>query len=375
MMDPWAAPLLGLLAGALLSALALSLLRRPRGSVDLSTPLQNLTQAVNNVQVELRGMAERVSRIEQDQSHTGQNIVALGTGLAKTDAASRTSAESLIQATRAIRTELLHTRDGLTKLQTHAKARQELEQQTAESIRRLEAIIAGTQTKGVAGENILDAVFAKLPPEWQVRDFTVGNKTVEFGLRLPNNLVLPIDSKWAATHLVEQFVASDDISEQQKLKAQIEATVLSKAREVKKYIDPNVTVAFGVAAVPDAVYDLCSGIQADALQLNVVLLSYSLFIPYLLLVFQTILKTSQNIDLERLDMYLQSAQSSIEALQQELEGRFSRGLTMLTNSRNEMSAQISKVSSGLTSLQIRAGASPHSAGPVEQDGILPAQIE
>ena len=116
MMDPWAAPLLGLLAGALLSALALSLLRRPRGSVDLSTPLQNLTQAVNNVQVELRGMAERVSRIEQDQSHAGRNIVALGTELAQTEAASRSSAEHLIQATSAIRAELLQFDDGFGHL-------------------------------------------------------------------------------------------------------------------------------------------------------------------------------------------------------------------------------------------------------------------
>ena len=151
--------------------------------------------------------------------------------------------------------------------------------------------------------------------------------------------------------------------------------MLSKAREVKKYIDPNVTVAFGVAAVPDAVYDLCSGIQADALQLNVVLLSYSLFIPYLLLVFQTILKTSQNIDLERLDMYLHSAQAGIEGIQQELEGRFSRGLTMLANSRDEMSAQISKVSSGLTSLQIRANAAPGIAGPAEEDQLVPAHSD
>ena len=370
-MDVWAVPVLGFVIVVLLCTLIAVSLRRPRGSADLSTPLQNLVQAINNIQVELRGMTERVSRIERDQSRVGQNVVALGTGLAQTDAASRSSAENLIRATNAIRTELLHNRDGLMKLQTHAKARRELEQQTTESIRRLEAIIAGTQTKGVAGENILEAMFAKLPPEWQVRDFTVGNKRVEFGLRLPNSLVLPIDSKWAATHLVEQFVACDDIAEQQKLKAQIEATVLSKAKEVTKYIDPNVTVAFGVAAVPDAVYDLCSGIQADAMQMNVVLLSYSLFMPYLLLVFQTILKTSQNIDLERLDMYLQSAQGSIEAMQQELEGRFSRSLTMLTNSRNEMSAQLSKVSSGLTSLQIRASASPQIAVSGEGKEILP----
>ena len=243
---------------------------------------------------------------------------------------------------------------GLTELQAYARARHDLERQTAKSIRRLEAVIAGTQTKGAAGENIMELVFAKLPPEWQVRNFRVGNKTVEFGLRLPNNLLLPIDSKWPATNLLEEFAGCDDPSEQQRLKARIESAVLSKAREVKKYIDPNITVNFGVAAVPDAVYELCSGVQADLFQSNVVLISYSMFFPYLLLVFQTMLKTSQSIDLQRLDAYLQSAQNSVEVLQDEIEGRFSKAITMLTNSRNDMSVHLSKVSSGLTSLQISA---------------------
>jgi DNA recombination protein RmuC len=244
---------------------------------------------------------------------------------------------------------------GLVELHAYARARQDLERQTADSIRRLEMVIAGTQTKGLAGENILETVFASLPPEWQVRDFRVGDKAVEFALRLPNNLVLPIDSKWPATNLLERFAACEDLEEQRRLKGQIEKAVLDKAKEVRKYIDPNVTVNFGIAAVPDAVYDLCTGVQADVFQLNVVLIGYSMFVPYLLLVFQTILKTSQSVDLQRLDAYLQSADENIRAAQGELEGRFSRALTMLTNSRDELSVLLSKVRSGLTSVQISAG--------------------
>lgn len=243
----------------------------------------------------------------------------------------------------------------LGELRAYAEARQDLERQTAESIRRLETVIAGTQTKGAAGENILEAVFAKLPAEWQVRNFRVGDKAVEFGLRLPNNLVLPIDSKWPATNLLEQFAASDDPNERQRLKADIEKAVLAKAKEARKYIDPNVTVNFSIAAVPDAVYDLCSGIQAEVFQLNVVLLGYSMFVPYLLLVFQTTLKTSQTIDIQRLDAYLQSAEESIKALQSELEGRFSRAITMLANARSDMSGHLSKLSGGFTSLRLSAG--------------------
>ena len=370
-------------------------LRKPQNAADISTPLQNLTQVVQSgqtqtavltekishlepvtqivggVQLELKGLSERVAKVEQNQNAVGQNIQALGTGLAQAS----TATSSLIEATAAMRNELSRAKDGLTELQTFAKARQEIEQRTAESIKRLEMVIAGTQTKGVAGENILEFVFAKLPAEWQVRNFRVGNKSVEFGLRLPNNLILPIDSKWAATNLIEQLVNCDNPDEQQKLKAQIESAVMSKAKEVKKYIDPSLTVNFGIAAVPDAVYDACCGIQADVFQMNVVLVSYSMFVPYLLLVFQMVLKTSQNIDLEKLADYTKTAQENIKKLQEELEGRFSKAITMLNNSRGDMSTYLSKVSSSLTSLQsganvLEAPAALREAGPVSEQGPL-----
>jgi DNA recombination protein RmuC len=126
---------------------------------------------------------------------------------------------------------------------------------------------------------------------------------------------------------------------------------------LKKYIDPNLTASFGVAAVPDSVYDLCCGIQAEIFAMNVVLVSYGLFVPYLLLVFQTVLKASKSIDLQKLDTYLQSAHGNIEELQGELQGRFSRAITMLENARSDMNSHLSKLSSGLTGLQLISEAS------------------
>jgi len=286
--------IMGILLLLVLALLLVLVVRRPQDISPFVSPVQNLTQSIGTLQSELRGLAERVH------------------------------------------------------------ARQAMDQQTADSIRRLEAIIAGTQTKGVAGENIVELVFSQLPPEWQVRNFQVGNKVVEFGLRLPNNLILPIDSKWAATNLLEQFLASRDISEQQQLKAQIAKTVLGKVKEVRRYIEPNVTVNFAIAAVPDAVFDLCSAVQGEALLINVVLLPYSMFVPYLLLAFQTVLRTSQEIDLQKLAAYLESAQNGLNAIQEELEGRFSRALIMLGNSRDDMRSQLSRISTGLVSIQLGA---------------------
>lgn len=315
------------------------------------------------------GLNESTGAIRNELSRA-KNDLALGVGDLTTNALAamaelKSLTSGLNDSTGAMRVELSHAKNDLTELHTHVKAGQESERQIAESVRRLETIIAGTQTKGVAGENILEVVFSKLPIEWQVRDFSIGGRSVEFALRLPNNLIMPIDSKWTATNLLEQFVSTDDIQEQQRIKRAIEDAVLQKAKEVRKYIDPSLTVNFGVAVVPDAVYDLCSGIQSETYQLNVVLVSYSMFVPYLLLVFQTTLKNSRSLDLQKLDAYLQTASECIKALQDELDGRFSRAITMLNNSRDDMRAISGKLGGSLTGLQMGAG--------VNQ--ALPEQVE
>lgn len=254
--------------------------------------------------------------------------------------------------TQSLTSNLHQVQRGLGELRSTIRARQDLERQTMESVRRLETVIAGTQTKGAAGENILDAVFSQLPAEWQLRNFRLANRTVEFGLRLPNGLVLPIDSKWPATYLTEQFAQAETLEEQQQIKARIEKAVRNKALEVRKYLDPNLTTPFGVAVVPDMVYDLSTGVQAEAFSMNVVLISYSLFVPYLLLVFQTVLKNSQSIDVHRLEAYLNHVEENLDALQEEVEGRLARALRMLNNSRGNMRTQVSQVRGGLHSIQV-----------------------
>lgn len=305
-------------------------LRKPGESMgDINTILQNLSQTVQQGQTQIAVLSEKVAHLEP--------------------------VTQTISTT--LSSELMKVQQNLASLQAHAKARQDIEQQTIESVKRLELIIAGTQTKGAAGENIVDMVFAKLPVEWQIRDFTVNGRVVEFGLRLPSNLILPIDSKWPATNLVEQIAIAENAEDRDRLKREIEKAITQKAKEVSKYVEPGVTTPFAIAVIPDAVYELSGGVQSGAFQLNVVLVSYSMFVPYLFLTIQTTVKTLQSVDLQKLDAYLQAIQNSINKLQEELDGRFARALTMLSNSRDEMRAQISKASGSITSLQISAPSS------------------
>lgn len=347
--------LLALLLVVLLVALAILADRLDR--------LKTLAPAVQGQSIELRTLAERVLSVERQQQQASQTLTGLGTSLASTGA----DTKHLLDAAAAIGRELGTAQQALATLRSQADERRAVEQRTAESIRRLEMILAGTQTKGAAGENVLELVFARLPLEWQVRNFRVGNHVVEFGLRLPNNLVLPIDSKWPATDVVERLAQSDSPAEQQDLKRQIERAVLDKAREVTKYLDPALTLSFGVAVVPDAVYDLSSGVHIDIFRLNVVLVGHSMFVPYLLLVFQMVLRSSQNVDLEKLQQYLSTAEQSVVAIQAELEGRFSRAVTMLENSRSDLSAHVSKIRGSLTGMQVSAGPGPAALPAAESE--------
>ena len=342
------------LLGALVIVL---LLRKPQLPPDLLVQngailekLQKVEQIAaefSHVRVELSKISERVSGVEQNHSHSTDALTELSTMLTRTGV----TTDGLLQAAESIRAELSSTKVSIAEVQAITKNREAFEEQSAESLKRVEHILTGTQTKGAAGENIVDLAFAKLPAEWQIRNFAVGSKIVEFAIRLPNNLVLPIDSKWAGTAVFEEFLATQNTKERLAKKAQLQSTVAARAGEIKKYIEPNVTTTFAIAAVPDPIFDLCSELLPGLLKQNVVLVSYSMFIPYLLLVFHTSAKNLGRTDLKRLDAYLRTVDDCVKTLQSELEGRFSRALVMLDNSRAEMAAHLSKLNAGLVAVQ------------------------
>lgn len=320
--------------------------------------LEPMIQNTSLLQTDVRALSERISTVETGQGVVRQGVAGLATASLSALTELKALTTGLNESTKAIRVDLTHANTDLTELHTHVKDAKEAERETAESVRRIEAVIAGTQSKGLAGENVLELVFSKLPAEWQVRDFIIGGKCVEFALRLPNSLIVPIDSKWPATNLIEQFAATEDEQERQKLKGQIEGAVLQKAKEMRKYLDPSLTTNFGIAVIPDAVFDLCGEVQSDVTQLNVALISYSMFIPYLLLVFQTTLKAGSSLNLQKLDAYLRSARECIDSLQGELDGRFSRAITMMNNSRDEIRAVLGKLGGGLAGMQMSATSTP-----------------
>ncbi len=341
-------------------ALAVTLSRRPVASSDgaeialVAARLEGVPQALMATREQLATLSERVATVEASAGAVREGLQRLDTSLIQTGAVTT----GIRDATETIRQQIARAQEGLGQLQATARSRQEVEDLTARSIRRLETVIAGTSTKGAAGENMCEIIFAQLPHEWQERDYRIGHRTVEFALRLPNNLVVPIDSKWPATSAIEQLLGTEDPAEQRRLKREIQQAVVAKAKEVRKYVDPGLTSDFGLAVVPDAVYELSGGVLGEVASMGVMLVSQSMFLPCLMLLVQSAVRDSRDIDIERLGGYLKSADDGLIALSKEIEGRLSGAIVQLGNSRDALRAQTARVHAGLSAVSIPGEPAP-----------------
>ena len=91
--------------------------------------------------------------------------------------------------------------------------------------------------------------------------------------------------------------------------------------------------------------------------------------PYLLIVVQGALKASTTADLDLLANYLQAATEAAGKLREEVEGRLSRALTMMENSRDDLRAELANLQANLTG--VRQGEARLLAEGTDTRGALP----
>jgi DNA recombination protein RmuC len=219
-------------------------------------------------------------------------------------------------------------------------ARKQLEREIQESSRRIETIIAGGRSRGRAGENILAEAFKQFPPQIIEPNFRVKGYTVEYALVLADGKRVPIDSKWSAAELMESLDSENDAAQRERIVHQIEQVVLSKVKEVAKYIDPSVTTSWGIAAVPDAAFAICRNTHLDAFSHKVILMPFSLAVVYLLSLYQLHLEYCRSVDSAKLEGFLDQIEQGLEKLDKELENKVWRGATMTMNAFEECKRQI-----------------------------------
>jgi DNA anti-recombination protein RmuC len=213
-----------------------------------------------------------------------------------------------------------------------------------DATRKLITLLAGGKGRGSAGEFIVGEALKVLPPTMLERDFKVGGKTVEFALVLPNSKRLPLDSKWAAADLLEKLEKETDLAIEQKLIAEIERTVLSKAAEVAKYRNPAVTTDIGIAAVPDAVYRACRKAHSQAYEeYSVLVVPYSMVAPYVLALYNIHLKYGQAIELSNLQQYLSVIEQEAKNIDTDLENRVKEAGTRVNNAYESIKNALARI--------------------------------
>ncbi|HEY7514331.1 MAG TPA: DNA recombination protein RmuC [Vicinamibacteria bacterium] len=311
---------LAVLIMVLLAGLALVVLRR---SADPSS-LQGIARALATLQAELAQMG-RVQETLRLEVHRGREA----------------SLRELADAAQGIRGEIGQAQRALAEVKAMEQGRARQLDFAADSLRRLEAVISGSGTRGAAGENVLLRALAQLPPDLLELNVAFGAKVVEYALRLPGGRYLPIDSKWTSALPLARLAEEDDPDERRRLVDQIARDVRVRVREMSKYLDPDRTHALALLAVPDAVYLAVPEVHGEGYREGVLLVPYSLALPYLLALYRLIVRFGSAADGESVAGRLAELEESLRRADEEVEGRLSRGLVLAENARDALRSHLS----------------------------------
>jgi DNA recombination protein RmuC len=287
-----------------------------------------------------------------------------------------------------LRERLSQTQSVVEGLRSALTARQPVEEEARASLRRLESVIAGSSTRGAAGENLLEETLRHLPPEMLQQNVWVGGKVVELALRLPGGKLLPMDSKWVSSAALEQLADTTlDAPRRAQLTAQVEREVEKRVREVSQYIDPATTSPFALAVIPDAAYDVCRSAIVGAHKRHVMVVGYAMALPYLLTLYQLHLQFARTVDMEKLQSALIDVERHLDTLEGVLENKLQRAVTMLQNAYGEGKQVSARIRASTQSVQMvdkaedmSASASPlagevaRSAGGGAQISTSPSQL-
>lgn len=242
----------------------------------------------------------------------------------------------LADTAREIQAQLGNAHRALAEVKALEVGRTQKLDQAADSLRRLEAVVAGSSARGAAGENILARALGQLPPDLLELNVAFGNKIVEYALRLPGGRYLPIDSKWTSVGVLERLEAVELPQERKRLCDQVVRDVRGRIREMTKYLDPERTLSLGLLAVPDAVYTAAPEAHADGYREGILVVPYSLALPYVLALYRLTLRFGCAVDTDQLADRLRVLNECVRKLDEEVEGRLSRGIVQLENSREAL---------------------------------------
>jgi len=318
------------------------------GQKQLDTRLSQLQEATSNALSRIQQALEdtRQSLADQHQSSEQRHkqlmdnlqmardmLSSLGTLLREVSETLRSGQERVDAELNQIRRDLAVAKEIIQHINEQVGILTTLQQMTErveENINRVATILTGRRS-GQAGERVVSELLSAVPDDWLERNIRLGRGQVEFAIKMPNGYFIPLDSKFVAPELV--VALESDNREQQQLLRRLKWEVQRKAQEVANgYLTDNRVLGFGIAAVPDSVYDLCrDAVKAAAQSHRIVVVPYSLLLPFVL----SLYLMAQRFGISRLgetDQVVGTAITTLEQAKQALEN-MSRQINAVRNQR------------------------------------------
>ena len=248
----------------------------------------------------------------------------------------------LAGATQDLQGRLAQAQRALAEVKTLEQARGSQLDRATDSLRRLELVVAGSSSRGAAGENVLARSLAQLPPDLLETNAAFGGRVVEYAVRLPGGRLLPVDSKWTGAAGLERLETAGDPDERRRLLEQVARELRGRVREMAKYLDPDRTLALAVLAVPDAVHAAVPEVHAEAFREGVLVVPYSLALPFVLSLYRLAVRFAAAPDTEELGRHLARLAELLGRMDDELEGRLSRALVQAANARDALRGDLAE---------------------------------
>ena len=304
--------------------------------------LQNALNALSQVQQALQDVHQFLTA--QHHPQLTKNLQEVMNKLASSETLLREVSENLRSGQERLSADLSQLRKEVSvakeivqgiKEQVHILAAlKETTDRVEGTINQLAAILTGRRS-GQAGERIVGELLNVVPEDWLERNARIGSGQVEFAIKMPGNYLIPLDSKFVAPELVMQLENGDVAEGHQQLLGRVKREVQRRAQEVAKgYLTDHRVLGFGIAAVPDSVYDLCrDAVKAAAGSHRIVVVPYSLLLPFVL----SLYLMAQRLGISRLgrtDQAIGTAITALEQAKQALENMANQ-ITAVSRQRNE----------------------------------------
>ncbi|MCA1840706.1 MAG: DNA recombination protein RmuC [Actinomycetota bacterium] len=246
----------------------------------------------------------------------------------------------------------------IASMATAMQERRRSEQEAFDAVLRLERALAGSHSKGAMGESMLAEALCALPADMIVRSFTIGGRVCEFGLRLSDGKILPVDSKWPALDLLGDLSSDDPLVREAAVK-RADKALIARLSEVSTYIDPDLTAPMAVVAVPDAVFLACRRAHAAAASMRLTIVGYGGAMSLLLSIWHLHRAFSRNIDSERLMAHLHEIDVCMNEMSDRIEGHLARGLKQANNAVFELRSLVSSSRVSLAAISPEDPAGEH----------------